>query len=108
MQDFEIKTYAGRYPEKLRELMARWNLTEEFETAQKVFETYYSNLGYSLDKIHRFGSYQDNDVFRIFDCIQDGIDKIQNGVVYYAVDLSSRQPKITEKVSTLDTFEGCY
>ena len=38
MRDFEIKPYAGKYPEKLRELMARWNLSE-FETAQKVFET---------------------------------------------------------------------
>ena len=44
MQDFEIKTYAGRYPEKLRELMARWNLTEEFEAAKRVVKTYYTNV----------------------------------------------------------------
>ena len=107
MRDFEIKPYAGKYPEKLRELMTRWNLSE-FETAQKVFETYYSNLGYSLDKIHHFGSYNDKDVFRVFDVIQDGIAKIRNGVVYYAVDLSSGLLKTTEKVATLDIYEGCY
>ena len=34
MRDFEIKPYAGKHPEKLRELMARWSLSEEFETAK--------------------------------------------------------------------------
>ena len=107
MQEFEKMTYAGKYPVKLHELMARWNLPE-FETAQKVFETYYSNLGYSVDAIHRFGSYKNRDVFRVFDVIQDGIDKIRNGVVYYEVDLSSGLLETTEKVSTLDIYEGCY
>lgn len=107
MREFEKMTYTGKYPEKLHELMARWNLSE-FETAQKVVETYYSNLGYSLNAIHHFGSYNDKDVFRVFDVIQDGIAKIRNGVVYYAVDLSSGLLKTTEKVATLDTFKGCY
>lgn len=107
MQEFEKMTYAGKYPEKLHELMARWSLSE-FETAQKVFETYYSNLGYSLDKIHRFGSYQDNDVFRVFDCIQDGIARVQQGVTHRKVDLSSGVYDGVEVAATLDVYEGCY
>ena len=107
MREVEKMTYAGRYPEKLRELMARWNLSE-FETAQKVFETYYSNLGYSLDKIHRFGSYQDNDVFRVFDCIQDGIAAIRKGITYRKVDLSSGVYDGIEVAATLDVYDGCY
>lgn len=107
MQDFEIKPYAGKYPEKLRALMARWNLSE-FEAAQKVVETYYSNLGYSLNTIHRFGSYQDNDVFRVFDCIQDGIAAIRKGITYRKVDLSSGVYDGIEVAATLDVYEGCY
>ena len=41
MREVEKMTYAGRYPEKLRELMARWNLTEEFEAAKRVVKTFY-------------------------------------------------------------------
>ena len=107
MRDFEIKPYAGKYPEKLRELMARWSLSE-FETAQKVFETYDSNLGYALYKIHRVGSYQDNDVFRVFDCIQDGIAAIRKGITYRKVDLSSGVYDGIEVAATLDVYEGCY
>ena len=107
MRDFEIKPYAGKYPEKLHELMARWSLSE-FETALKVAQTYYTNTRAPQKIIHAFETYHQKEVFRVFDVIQDGIDKIRQGVVYYAVDLSSGLLKTTEKVATLDTFEGCY
>lgn len=107
MREFEKMTYTGKYPEKLHELMARWSLSE-FETALKVVQTYYTNTRAPQKIIHAFETYHQKEVFRVFDVIQDGIDKIRQGVVYYAVDLSSELLEITEKVSTLDIFEGCY
>ena len=107
MQEVEKMTYAGKHPEKLHELMARWNLPE-FETALKVVQTYYTNTRAPQEIIHAFETYHQKEVFRVFDVIQDDIDKIQQGAVYREVDLSSGLLEITEKVSTLDTFEGCY
>ena len=107
MREFEKMTYTGKYPTKLHELMARWSLPE-FETALKVVQTYYTNTRAPQEIIHAFETYHRKEVFRVFDVIQDGIDKIRNGVVYYAVDLSSGLLETTEKVSTLDTYEGCY
>lgn len=107
MQEFEKMTYAGKYPVKLHELMARWNLSE-FKTALKVVQTYYTNTRAPQEIIHAFETYHRKEVFRVFDVIQDGIDKIRNGVVYYEVDLSSGLLETTEKVSTLDIYEGCY
>lgn len=107
MQEFEKMTYTGKYLEKLHELMARWNLSE-FETALKVVQTYYTNTRAPQKIIHAFETYHRKEVFRVFDVIQDGIDKVRQGVVYYAVDLSSGLLETTEKVATLDTYEGCY
>lgn len=84
MQEFEKMTYAGKYPVKLHELMARWNLSE-FVTAQKVVQTYYTNTRAPQEIIHAFETYHQKEVFRVFDVIQDGIDKIQQGVVYRKV-----------------------
>lgn len=56
MQEFEKMTYAGKYPEKLHELMARWSLSE-FETALKVVQTYYTNTRAPQKIIHAFETY---------------------------------------------------
>lgn len=108
MRDFEIKPYAGKHPEKLRELMARWNLTEEFETAKRVVQTYYTNVRAVQEVRDSFDTFNSKEVFRVFDCIQDAISEIQQGVKYQQVDLCSGNLRPIETTATLKLYEGCY
>ena len=107
MQDFEIKPYAGKYPEKLRALMARWNLSE-FETAKRVVQTYYTNVRAVQEVRDSFDTFNSKEVFRIFDCIQDAISEIQQGVKYQQVDLCSGNLRPIETTATLELYAGCY
>lgn len=108
MREVEKMTYAGRYPEKLRELMARWNLTEEFETAKRVVQTYYTNVRAVQEVRDSFDTFNSKEVFRIFDCIQDAISEIQQGVKYQQVDLRSGNLRPIETTATLALYADCY
>lgn len=107
MRDFEIKPYAGKYPEKLCELMARWNLSE-FETAKRVVQTYYTNVRAVQEVRDSFDTFNSKEVFRIFDCIQDAVNEIQQGVKYQQVDLCSGNLRPIETTATLELYAGCY
>lgn len=108
MREVEKMTYAGRYPEKLRELMARWNLTEEFETAKRVVQTYYTNVRAVQEVRDSFDTFNSKEVFRVFDCIQDAISEIQQGVKYQQVDLRSGNLRPIETTATLELYADCY
>lgn len=108
MREVEKMTYAGRYPEKLRELMARWSLSEEFETAKRVVQTYYTNVRAVQEVRDSFDTFNSKEVFRVFDCIQDAIAAIRKGITYRKVDLSSGVYDGIEVAATLDVYEGCY
>lgn len=107
MQEFEKMTYAGKHPEKMRELTARWNLSE-FETAKRVVQTYYTNVRAVQEVRDSFDTFNSKEVFRIFDCIQDAISEIQQGVKYQQVDLRSGNLRPIETTATLELYEGCY
>lgn len=107
MRNFEIKPYAGKYPEKLRELTARWNLSE-FETAKRVVQTYYTNVRAVQEVRDSFDTFNSKEVFRIFDCIQDAVSEIQQGVKYQQVDLCSGNLRPIETTATLELYAGCY
>ena len=107
MREVEKMTYAGRYPEKLRELMARWNLSE-FETAKRVVQTYYTNVRAVQEVRDSFDTFNSKEVFRIFDCIQDAISEIQQGVKYQQVDLRSGNLRPIETTATLELYADCY
>ena len=108
MREVAKMTYAGRYPEKLCELMARWNLTEEFETAKRVVQTYYTNVRAVQEVRDSFDTFNSKEVFRVFDCIQDAISEIQQGVKYQQVDLCSGNLRPIETTATLELYAGCY
>ena len=107
MQEFEKMTYAGKHPEKMRELTARWNLSE-FETAKRVVQTYYTNVRAVQEVRDSFDTFNSKEVFRIFDCIQDAVSEIQQGVKYQQVDLCSGNLHPIETTATLELYEGCY
>ena len=107
MQEFEKMTYAGKHPEKMRELTARWNLSE-FETAKRVVQTYYTNVRAVQEVRDSFDTFNSKEVFRIFDCIQDAVSEIQQGVKYQQVDLCSGNLRPIETTATLELYEGCY
>ena len=107
MQEFEKMTYTGKYLEKLHELMARWNLSE-FETAKRVVQTYYTNVRAVQEVRDSFDTFNSKEVFRVFDCIQDAISEIQQGVKYQQVDLCSGNLRPIETTATLKLYEGCY
>ena len=108
MREVEKMTYAGRYPEKLRELMARWSLSEEFETAKRVVQTYYTNVRAVQEVRDSFDTFNSKEVFRVFDCIQDAISEIQQGVKYQQVDLRSGNLRPIETTATLELYADCY
>ena len=108
MQEFEKMTYAGKYPEKLHELMARWSLSEEFETAKRVVQTYYTNVRAVQEVRDSFDTFNSKEVFRVFDCIQDAISEIQQGVKYQQVDLRSGNLRPIETTATLELYADCY
>lgn len=107
MREFEKMMYAGKYPAKLRELMARWSLSE-FETAKRVVQTYYTNVKAVQEVRDSFDTFNSKEVFRIFDCIQDVVSEIQQGVKYQQVDLCSGNLRPIETTATLELYAGCY
>ena len=107
MREFEKMMYAGKYPAKLRELMARWSLSE-FETAKRVVQTYYTNVRAVQEVRDSFDTFNSKEVFRIFDCIQDAVNEIQQGVKYQQVDLCSGNLRPIETTATLELYAGCY